>query len=231
MRSIAARGESYGSPSTHAELADDHDIRVGKKRVARLMRAVGLKGLQPWAFVATTVTDPVADHALDKAARQSKAEGPDRLWVADITYIPTGSGFLYLAVVLDVWSRRIVRNTEIPKPGSDPRLRLRSPAPIPPQRRSDGVLIAPNPSSSHRRGHKATSRTGTLRRDGSGRRARQRFPSSPGSATCPAGHRPARRGGCRRARTAGTSRLAVSPRRGSARGADGCVSCRQRSFR
>lgn len=101
-------GESYGSPSIHAELADDHQIFVGRKRVARLMRAAALRGLQPRRFVTTTVTDPAADHALDKVDRQFRAGGPDRLWVADITYIPTWSGFLYLAVVLDVWSRRIV---------------------------------------------------------------------------------------------------------------------------
>ena len=101
-------GEAYGAPSIHAELADDHDIRVGRKRVARLMRAAGLKGLQPAKFVTTTVADPAADRALDKVDRQFSAEGPDRLWVADITYVPTWSGFLYLAIVLDVWSRRIV---------------------------------------------------------------------------------------------------------------------------
>jgi putative transposase len=101
-------GEAYGAPSIHAELADDHDIRVGRKRVARLMRAAALKGLQPAKFVTTTVADPGADRALDKVDRQFSAEGPDRLWVADITYVPTWSGFLYLAIVLDVWSRRIV---------------------------------------------------------------------------------------------------------------------------
>ena len=101
-------GESYGAPSIHAELADEHRICVGRKRVARLMRAAGLKGLQLCRFVSTTVTDPTADHALDKVDRHFSAAGPDRLWVADITYIPTWSGFLYLAVVLDVWSRRIV---------------------------------------------------------------------------------------------------------------------------
>ena len=101
-------GESYGSPSIHAELADEHGIFVGKKRVARLMRAAGLKGLQPRRFVTTTITDPAADVALDQVDRQFTADGPDRLWVADITYIPTWTGFLYLAIVLDVWSRRIV---------------------------------------------------------------------------------------------------------------------------
>ena len=101
-------GEAYGAPSILAELAFDHGIRVGKKRVARLMRTAGIKGLAPVKFVTTTVADPVADRALDKVDRQFSAEGPDRLWVADITYVPTWTGFLYLAIVLDVWSRRIV---------------------------------------------------------------------------------------------------------------------------
>lgn len=59
-------------------------------------------------FIRTTVADPAADRAKDLVERQFAADGPDQLWVADITYIPTWSGFLYLAVVLDVWSRRIV---------------------------------------------------------------------------------------------------------------------------
>lgn len=101
-------GEAYGAPSIHAELADDHRLFVGRKRVARLMRAAQLKGLQLRRFVTSTVSDPMADRALDKVDRQFTAAGPDRLWVADITYVPTWSGFLYLAVVLDVWSRRIV---------------------------------------------------------------------------------------------------------------------------
>jgi putative transposase len=101
-------GEAYGAPSIHAELADEHSIYVGKKRVARLMRAAGLKGLQPTKYVTTTVSDPGADRALDQVDRDFSAEGPDRLWVADITYVPTWAGFLYLAIVLDVWSRRIV---------------------------------------------------------------------------------------------------------------------------
>ena len=101
-------GEAYGASSIHAELADEHDIRVGRKRVARLMRAAGLKGLQPVKFVTTTVVDPEVDRALDKVDRQFSADGPDRPSVADITYVPTWSGFLYLAIVLDVWSRRIV---------------------------------------------------------------------------------------------------------------------------
>ena len=101
-------GGAYGAPSIHAELADDHGIRIGRKRVARLMRAAGLKGLSPPKYLAITVTDAEADRALDKVGRRFSAEGPDRLWVADITYVPTWAGFLYLAIVLDVWSRRVV---------------------------------------------------------------------------------------------------------------------------
>ena len=92
----------------HAELADDYQIFVGCKRVARLMRAAGLRGVVPRRWTTTTVSDPTAERALDRVDRNFKAEGPDQLWVADITYIPTWTGFLYLAVVLDVWSRRIV---------------------------------------------------------------------------------------------------------------------------
>ena len=106
---------AYGAPSIHAELADEHDHRVGKKRVARLMRAAVLRGLHPRRFVTTTVSDPAADRAVDQVDRQFVAEGPDRLWVADITYIPTWAGFLYLAVVLDVWSRRIVGCRHLPR--------------------------------------------------------------------------------------------------------------------
>ncbi len=101
-------GEAYGAPSIKAELADEHDTHVGQKRVARLMRAAGIKGLAPVKFVTTTIADPEADRALDKVDRQFIADGPDQLRVADITYAPTWSGFLYLAIVLDVWSRRIV---------------------------------------------------------------------------------------------------------------------------
>ena len=97
-----------GAPSIHAELADDHHRRVGKQRVARLMRAARLQGLRPRRFVTTTIGDPPADRALDQVDREFTAAGPDRLWVADITYVPTWAGFLYLAIVLDVWSRRIV---------------------------------------------------------------------------------------------------------------------------
>jgi putative transposase len=100
--------DTYGAPNVHAELADDYSIRVGRKRVARLMRAAGFRGATLRRFVVTTQPDSKAEPAVDLVERQFYTDGPDRLWVADITYIPTWAGFLYLAIVLDVYSRRIV---------------------------------------------------------------------------------------------------------------------------
>ncbi len=100
--------DTYGSPNIHAELADDHGIRVGRKRVARLMRAAGIKGATLRKFVVTTTSDPQAKKPVDLVERKFFSTAPDRLWVADITYIPTWAGFLYLAMVLDVYSRKIV---------------------------------------------------------------------------------------------------------------------------
>ncbi len=100
--------DTYGSPNIHAELADDHGIRVGRKRVARLMRENGLRGATLRKFVVTTQGDPDVVKPLDLVQRRFFAEAPDQLWVADLTYIPTWSGWLYLAMVLDVYSRKIV---------------------------------------------------------------------------------------------------------------------------
>ena len=100
--------ETYGSPMIHAELADDHQIRVGRKRVARLMRAAGLRGATLRKFVVTTVSAAPSPEVADLVERRFYAERPNRLWVADASYIPTWSGFLYLAIVLDVFSRKIV---------------------------------------------------------------------------------------------------------------------------
>jgi hypothetical protein len=99
---------TYGSPMIHAELADEHGIRVGRKRVARLMRAAGLRGATLRKFVVTTVSAAQAPQVADLVERRFYAERPNRLWVADATYIPTWSGFLYLAIVLDVFSSKIV---------------------------------------------------------------------------------------------------------------------------
>lgn len=106
----AAHRESrgtYGAPRIHAELAAQ-GIRIGRKRVARLMRAAGLHGVSRRRQFRTTVRDATARPAPDLVERQFAAAGPDRLWVADITYVPTWAGFLYLAVVLDAWSRRVI---------------------------------------------------------------------------------------------------------------------------
>jgi putative transposase len=102
----AASYGTYGAPRIHAELADQ-GIRVGRKRVARLMIVAGLVGVSRRKFVTTTVRGR-GRQAPDLVERKFTAEKPDLLWVADITYVPTGSGFLYLAVVLDACSRRIV---------------------------------------------------------------------------------------------------------------------------
>jgi len=97
----------YGSPRLRADLADE-GIRIGRKRVARLMQEQGLRGVSRRRGIRTTRRNGNAVAAPDLVRRAFRAEGPNRLWVADITYVPTWSGFLYLAVVLDVWSRRIV---------------------------------------------------------------------------------------------------------------------------
>jgi putative transposase len=98
---------TYGAPRIHEELLAA-EIRVGCKRVARLMKAAGLCGASRRKWMVTTVRDHDARPAPDLVERDFVATAPDRLWVADITYIPTWAGFLYLAVVLDTFSRRIV---------------------------------------------------------------------------------------------------------------------------
>jgi putative transposase len=100
--------ETYGSPMIHAELADEHGIHVGRKRVARLMRAAGLRGATLRKFAVTTERAAQPSQVPDLVDRRFYAERPNRLWVADATYVATWSGFLYLAVVLDVFSRKIV---------------------------------------------------------------------------------------------------------------------------
>ena len=99
---------TYGAPRIHAELRLDHGVGVGRKRVARLMRTAGLQGCHRRRRGGLTRRDPTAAPAPDLVERAFAADRPDQLWVADITYVPTWSGWLYLAVVLDVWSRRVV---------------------------------------------------------------------------------------------------------------------------
>ena len=98
----------YGRPRIFAELKDEGE-QVGEKRVGRLMRQEGIRGVSRRRRGPKTTRRGVdARPAADLIERDFTADGPDQLWVADITYIPTWAGFLYLAVVLDAWSRRIV---------------------------------------------------------------------------------------------------------------------------
>ncbi len=99
--------ETYGAPRIHAELIAEGQA-VSRKRIARLMRNAGLAGISRRKGTRTTVRDARARAAADLVERNFTAEALDQLWVADITYIPTWTGFLYLAVVLDVFSRRVI---------------------------------------------------------------------------------------------------------------------------
>ena len=108
IRQIYLRSRrTYGAPRVHAELADEGTY-VGRKRVARLMRMAGLQGVSRRKRPSTTVREPRQRPAPDLVDRDFTVDGPNKLWVADITYVPTWAGFLYLAVVVDAWSRRVV---------------------------------------------------------------------------------------------------------------------------
>lgn len=98
---------TYGSPRIHVKLREQ-GIRVGRKRVARLMRDAGLQGVCRRKKRRTTLRATDAPPAVDLVNRDFTATGPDRLWVADITFVPTWEGFLYLAVVVDAWHRPVV---------------------------------------------------------------------------------------------------------------------------
>ena len=98
---------TYGRPRIQADLRDE-GINVSDKRVARLMRERKLCGASRRKSFVTTIRDDNATPAPDLVQRNFTAKQPDQLWVADITYVPTMAGFLYLAVVIDVFSRRVV---------------------------------------------------------------------------------------------------------------------------
>lgn len=100
-------GETYGAPRIHAELRAQGNY-VGRKRVARLMRQAGLQGVSRRRRPRTTTPSMRDEERPDLVERDFRADAPDQLWVADITYVPTAGGFLYLSVVLDAFSRRIV---------------------------------------------------------------------------------------------------------------------------
>lgn len=100
--------ESYGMPRVREELQEQGEV-ISRKRIARLMRVAGIRGIsRRRAFTVTTRRDPKQRPAPALVQRRFHADGPDQLWVADMTYVPTWVGFVYLAVVLDVWSRRVV---------------------------------------------------------------------------------------------------------------------------
>jgi putative transposase len=102
----AARGR-YGSPRVQAALRDEGEY-IGRHRVMRLMRRDGLRGRPHRRFRVTTQADPAAVPAPNRLDQQFEAAAPNRVWTADITALPTGEGWLYLAVLLDLYSRRVV---------------------------------------------------------------------------------------------------------------------------
>jgi transposase InsO family protein len=98
---------TYGSPRVHAELKD-LGFSVGRNRIARLMRLAGLEGVRPRRFVTTTDSKHEAPVAKNLLGREFDVDAPNRVWATDITYVRTWEGWLYLAVVIDLYSRRVV---------------------------------------------------------------------------------------------------------------------------
>ena len=98
----------YGAPRIHAELRTEHDLHVGRKRIARLMKAAGIAGVRPRKRYKTTIRIAGITPATDLVERRFRPDRPNVLWVADITYPRTGEGWLYLAAVQDTYSRQIV---------------------------------------------------------------------------------------------------------------------------
>jgi putative transposase len=100
--------KTYGSPRVHAELRLEHGVGIGRKRVERLMRRAGLSGQVKRRRGKTTIRVHGVRTAPDLVERDFNPTEPNRLWAADITYIRTWEGWLYLASVMDLYSRRIV---------------------------------------------------------------------------------------------------------------------------
>ena len=98
----------YGAPRIHAELRMEHDVHVGRKRIARLMKVAGIAGVRPRKRYKTTIRIPGITPATDLVERRFRPDRPNVLWVADITFLRTGEGWLYLAAVQDTYSRQIV---------------------------------------------------------------------------------------------------------------------------
>ena len=100
--------ETYGSPRVHAELVLGLGLPVNLKRVARLMREAGIRGLYRRRRRGCTVRDPDAQASADLVNREFTADAPNRLWITDITEHPTAEGKVYCAAVMDAYSRLIV---------------------------------------------------------------------------------------------------------------------------
>ena len=103
----ASSRKSNGAPRIHAELANS-GVHVGRKRIESLMKAAGLVGVSRRRGTRATIRDDRVRPSANLVDRNFYADRPNMLWVADITYVPTWASFLYLAVVLDAFSRRIV---------------------------------------------------------------------------------------------------------------------------
>jgi transposase InsO family protein len=135
IRAIHKRSRcTYGAPRIHADLRERKQ-RVSRKRVARLMRQAGLAGRPPRRFRRTTVADPMVQ-VEDLVQRSFTATAPDQKWFGDITYIRTWEGWLYLAVILDAYSRKVVGwamadhlRTELATDALEMALRTRRPNP------------------------------------------------------------------------------------------------------
>lgn len=97
----------YGSPRVKAELADK-GYKVGRNRVAKLMRMERLRGIPKRSYHSTTQSDPSHSVAKNKLKQDFSTDRPNQVWVADMTYVPTNQGWLYLSVVIDLYSRKVV---------------------------------------------------------------------------------------------------------------------------
>ncbi|HEV2126452.1 MAG TPA: IS3 family transposase [Chloroflexota bacterium] len=109
IKAIHAKSRrTYGTPRIHAELRRKHQIHCSRRRVARLMREAGLEGVYRRRKRGTTIRDPARPVYPDRVERQFSPDIPDRVWVADITQHQTDEGWLYLAVVIDAYSRKVI---------------------------------------------------------------------------------------------------------------------------
>jgi transposase InsO family protein len=119
QRNVVDSGGIYGSPRVHAQLKRE-GVHVGRKRVERLMRQADLQGISPRRTKGFTRRDPDADLADDLVQRDFTAPAPNRLWVTDLTMIPTHEGPLWLSAIRDAFSRRVVAWETAARADADP---------------------------------------------------------------------------------------------------------------